>query len=79
MDQEKKHIAELDVEECLKALQSLKESSFDDRTETKKGFDALYRIFNRFKNDSVMSNQGQNVLTLYLKLMQDIIEYVQSP
>ena len=54
----RKHIAEYDVDECYKALQILKESSFDDRVETKKGFDSMYRIFNRFKQDQVISNTG---------------------
>ena len=45
----RKVIAEHDIDECQKALDMLKESNFDDRVETKKCFDSIYRIFNRFK------------------------------
>lgn len=74
--------AETDIEECVKALESLKESKFDDRVETKKCFDAIYRIFNRFKTDAVISSVNEDpdkVLDMYLPLMIDIIEYIQSP
>jgi hypothetical protein len=47
----RKVIAEHDIDECQKALDMLKESNFEDRNETKKCFDAIYRIFNRFKQD----------------------------
>ncbi len=57
----------------------LKESTLEDRVETKKGFESMYRIFNRFKQELVVSNQNQNVLKIYIQLMTDIIEYVQSP
>ena len=80
--QVRKVYAETDVEEFKKAMDSLKESKFDDRVETKKCFDAIYRIFNRFKTDAVISSKNENpdkVLDLYLPMMIEIIEYIQSP
>jgi hypothetical protein len=72
--------AEYDIDECKKALEMLKESNFENRAETKKCFDAMYRIFNRFKSESVFSSSNlensDKVLDLYLPIMIDIISYI---
>ena len=47
--------------------------------ETKKCFDAIYRIFNRFKTDAVISSVNEDpdkVLDIYIPVMIDIIEYI---
>ena len=77
--QVKKVFVEPDVDEFNRAMKCLKESKFDDRIETKKSFDAIYRIFNRFKTDVVVRGGDENqdkVLDLYLPLMIEIIEYI---
>lgn len=78
----KKVFVEPDVDEFNRAMKCLKESKFDDRIETKKCFDAIYRIFNRFKTDVVVRGGDEDqdkVLDLYFPLMIEIIEYIQSP
>ena len=65
-----------DMEEDLlsgkQALKVLKETRFDDKSAGKKNFDVLYKIFRRFKDGIVKSNDGP-VLPEYLDLMTDIV------
>ena len=65
---------EYSLQDCLAALDALQASRFENRMETKRNFEVLYKAFGQFKKQSGVKNLAE-----YLDLMIKIMDYCQSP